>query len=55
MVASITMYKDTERTIQWLNKLPRKYSIEDVSHFISIAWEGKFLLWTEEHGLKILR
>lgn len=54
MVASITRYKDGTSFINWLKKLPRKYSVEKIEKMMAIYQKGMFLLWTEKGGVKIL-
>jgi len=54
-VASIIKYTDSEKVLRWLEKLPRKLSLEDIEILLKIANKSKYLLWTERHGIKLLK
>jgi hypothetical protein len=54
-VASITKYKSTNDLMEWLDHLPKKYSVEYVEKLIKVARKAKYLLWTEKHGIKLLK
>lgn len=54
-VASIIKYKDSDQVVKWLGTLPKKLAIEDVEILLRIAKNGKYLLWTERHGVKLLK
>jgi hypothetical protein len=52
LVASITRVKDFDTTIKWLRKVPKKYSLKELRHLMSICKAGDLLLFTEEDGIR---
>ncbi len=53
-IASITKYRDKDKTIEWLQKLPSKYSFYRIRNILLLLRVGDYILWTEKHGIKIL-
>lgn len=55
LVASVTKFKNATAFIEWLSHLPRKYSVDTIENMIKIAKKAKYIMWTEKHGVKLLK
>jgi hypothetical protein len=54
-VASIVRYKgNRDKLIHWLSSLPLKDSVYELKKLLENVREGHIILWTAEHGVRIL-
>lgn len=54
-VASIIKYRgDREKAIHWMLNLPVRYNNYELTTILDSVEKGKYLLWTEDNGIRIV-